>query len=221
MYKHDMSFWDAVYHKNLDEGEMVEVAAVAGGATAVAVTAGPAVVTMAGQGMMGAGMATGSTTVFGAGMSTTAAGGTIAASLYGIDQATQTGGASNWYDAMNKGNRMHYDQLNGSDGAFGPSQLQEMYPKTEFYFARRGEAGVDVTYLDGMHPSAYPNSSWPAGVNYADIKPNTVSGCQTFYYEISIGKLPEGAIPIPYNPDTMQIEPWHAFYSYWSGPQPQ
>jgi hypothetical protein len=76
-----MSFWDAAYHQNLDEGEMVSVGLTAGATTVVVAAAAPAAVSMAGEALMGAGLTTGSTTLWTAGTSTVAAGGTIAAVL--------------------------------------------------------------------------------------------------------------------------------------------
>ncbi len=103
------------------------------------------------------------------------------------------------------GNAVHYDQLNGGVSAGGPTQLQQRYPSTQFQFARRGQAGVDVTYVRGTHPSAYPNSNWPAEFNYGDFKPNTLSGAKTFYRELSSGKFPIDTIPLPYDPQTRAL----------------
>jgi hypothetical protein len=116
---------------------------------------------------------------------------------------------------MEIGNRMHYDALNGGAGAYGPSQLQARYPNTQFNFARRGQAGVDVTYLSGTHPSAYPNSTWPAGAMHGDFKPNTFSGARTFFNQVGSGRLPADTVPIPYDPNSLTITPWHYFASPW------
>ena len=51
------------------------------------------------------------------------------------------------------GNYLHYDSLNGGAGTKLPSDLAAMYPQTDFRFARRGEAGVDVEVVGGIHPS--------------------------------------------------------------------
>ena len=113
-----------------------------------------------------------------------------------------------------RGNRFHYDKLNGSDGEYGPSQLQDRYPETEFHFPRRGQAGADATVVGGRHPSDYPDSNWPAGFDNGDFKPNTPSGARTFYEEINSGKLPQDTVPLPYDPDLLQLLEYYFF-----GPQ--
>jgi len=101
------------------------------------------------------------------------------------------------------GNEMQYDCLNGGRGYAGsgvgaPTQLQSRFPRTEFQFARRGAAGADVYVTGGVHPSQYPGSTWPTGVNVADFKPYTASGMRAIPREISSGKLPPGTFPIYY-----------------------
>ncbi|MCC6605264.1 MAG: RHS repeat-associated core domain-containing protein [Anaerolineae bacterium] len=126
--------------------------------------------------------------------------------------------SSNPSTALQRGNQMHYDALNGGTGAYGPSQLQARYPNTQFRFARRGQAGADVTVVPGansLHPSQYPNSTWPVGAMHGDFKPNTYSGAQTFFRQINSGKLPADTVPIPYNPNSLTITPWHSFASPW------
>ena len=101
------------------------------------------------------------------------------------------------------GNQFHYDQLNGSTGQAGPSQLQTMYPNTEFDFAPRGVAGLDVKVRGGDMPwdtTAYPNTSWPANQPYADFKPDTSGGSRTLIRDIYSGKFPGGVVPIWYDP---------------------
>ncbi|MCP4995663.1 MAG: RHS repeat-associated core domain-containing protein, partial [Gammaproteobacteria bacterium] len=106
---------------------------------------------------------------------------------------------------VDRGNRFHYDEKNGADGQYGPSQIQEMYPDTEFRFPRRGQSGADVEYLDGKHPSEYPNSTWLEGNDFGDFKPNTPNGSRTFSQEINNGKLPEDTTPLPYDPDRLEL----------------
>ena len=105
--------------------------------------------------------------------------------------------------AANKGNLAHYDELNGGTGRGLPTALQEEFPNTVFEFARRGQKGPDVTVRDGVHPSLYEGSRWPAGVNTADFKPGNPSGLGRFASEIRSGKLPPGTIVLPYDPDTL------------------
>ena len=104
-------------------------------------------------------------------------------------------------NAVNKGNKFHYDDLNGGKGKSGPNQLQEMYPDTEFRFTRRGEKGADVEVVGGKHPSEYSNSTWKPGNNYGDFKPNTPSGKRTFKSDIKKEKLPENTQELLYDPD--------------------
>jgi RHS repeat-associated protein len=61
-----------------------------------------------------------------------------------------------------------------------PDQLRSRYPDTQFDFTKPGKAGQDVRVTGGTHPSEYPGSPWPPGVNYADFKPGTPSGARTF-----------------------------------------
>jgi hypothetical protein len=37
-----------------------------------------------------------------------------------------------------------------------------------------------VIVVNGLHPSFYPDSGWPVGVNHADFKPSTPTGEKTF-----------------------------------------
>jgi RHS repeat-associated protein len=77
-----MSFIDAAYHQNLDVGQTVNTAVCAASTTALVVTAAPVVVTAAGQGLMSAGVAWGSSTLINAGASTVAAGGALYSTLW-------------------------------------------------------------------------------------------------------------------------------------------
>jgi RHS repeat-associated protein len=108
-------------------------------------------------------------------------------------------------NSLNTGNAIHYDQLNGGTGVGGPTQIQQRYPNTRFRFTHRGAKGPDVEVVGRPHPSQYPGSTWPAGSNSADFKPNTLSGARTFYQQLKTGKLPIDTIPIPYDPTTRQI----------------
>jgi RHS repeat-associated protein len=103
-------------------------------------------------------------------------------------------------------NQFHYDLENG-----GPGQLRAQYPKTEFEFTPLGAKGADVRVVGGQHPSAYPNSTWAAGVDVGDFKPNTSSGYNRFNREISSGKLPYPSQALPYDRDTYRLLPQHHF----------
>jgi hypothetical protein len=116
-------------------------------------------------------------------------------------------------NSLNTADAVHYDQLNGGTGVGGPTQLQQRYPNTQFQFARRGQAGVDVTYVGKTHPSAYPDSNWPAGFNHGDFKPNTPSGARTFYTQLNSGKLPVDTVPLPYDPQSKTL-----LQNYFFGP---
>ncbi len=102
--------------------------------------------------------------------------------------------------AVNRGNQVHYDQLNGATGQQLPSALKQKYPDTEFDFKRRGQPGPDATVKGGTHPSQYPGSSWNPGNNFGDFKPDTQSGGSKFRGEIKSGKLPRNTEMLPYNP---------------------
>jgi RHS repeat-associated protein len=108
--------------------------------------------------------------------------------------------------AAARGNTFHYDELNGGTGQYGPSQWQESYPDTIFRFARRGQAGPDVTYVDGTHPSEYPGSSWLPSDTTWDFKPDTVSGARQFSADLRSGKFPPGTQPIWYDPEALMID---------------
>jgi len=105
-------------------------------------------------------------------------------------------------NAVDTGIRVHYDKATDAtrythEG--GPTQLQRIYNRgTEFWFAKRGQAGPDVKWIRGQHPSTYPNSKWPSGINQADFKPDTPTG-NAFI-------LPPNTLRIPYDPQTGQIK---------------
>ena len=108
-------------------------------------------------------------------------------------------GAQNGYivSRINVGNRVHYDQLTDPSKythQSGPSAVQARFPNTQFQFARRGQAGPDVTVKGGTPPWTYPSSSWPKGATRADFKPDTPAG--------RARPLPFGVFKILYNPDT-------------------
>lgn len=104
--------------------------------------------------------------------------------------------------AVDIGNQVHYDKTTDPSKYThegGPTQLQQTYNKdTEFQFARRGQGGPDVKWIGGKHPSTYPGSTWPSGVNQADFKPDTPTG--------NAFKLPSNTLRILYDPDTGQIK---------------
>lgn len=104
-------------------------------------------------------------------------------------------------NAMDMGNKVHYDQLNGGKGEWLPTELQNMYKDTEFKFARRGQSGADIEVTGGKHPSQYKVNplKWPSGFDYGDFKPYTGSGYKTFLKDINSGKLPSDSVFVPYN----------------------
>jgi len=102
--------------------------------------------------------------------------------------------------AVGVGNRVHYDKTTdpirySHEGC--PTQLQRIYNRTQFQFARKGQKMVDVVWKGGPHPSTYPNSSWPAGINQADFKPDTPAG--------NAFKLPPDTLRILYDPQNGQL----------------
>jgi hypothetical protein len=133
--------------------------------------------------------------------------------LQAVTQTTETTAASpprgannpTVRNSLNTGNAVHYDQLNGGTGVGAPTQLQQRYPNTPFRFTPRGAKGPDVNVVGRPHPSEYPGSTWPAGFNNADFKPNTPSGARTFYQQLNAGKLPIDTIAVPYDPTTGQL----------------
>lgn len=103
-------------------------------------------------------------------------------------------------EAANLGNRFHYDMTTDPDRydhVGGPTQLQNRYPDTRFDFARRGQGKFDVTVTGGQHPSTYPGSTWPSGVDQGDFKPDTVTG-RAF-------KLPSAVHRLLYNAKTQRL----------------
>ena len=61
-----------------------------------------------------------------------------------------------------------------------PEQLRLQMPETQFEFRPTGQ---DVRVEGGTHPSAYPGSLWPQGIDYGDFKPDTHGGRKTFRYD--------------------------------------
>ena len=108
--------------------------------------------------------------------------------------------------AAELGNRVHYDQLNGSTGLELPTELSQRYPETQFRFSQRGQAGPDVEVIGGAHPSQYPGSNWQPSANFADFKPNTPSGARSFNRSIKKGKLPPNTQMLQYNPQTGRLQ---------------
>jgi len=114
-------------------------------------------------------------------------------------------------DALNMGNKVHYDQLNGGTGEWLPTELQRMYPETQFNFTRRGQSGADVEFEEmpgNKHPSEYEVNpmKWPEGFNYGDFKPYTGSGYATFLKDINKGKLPDDTAFLPYDPQSGELK---------------
>jgi hypothetical protein len=105
--------------------------------------------------------------------------------------------------AMEWGNELHYDQLNGGNGVGLPTELAAKYPNTVFEFTGRGIKGADVKYVSGMHPSQYPGSTWDPANDYGDFK--TVSDTK-FNSEINSGKLPANTQKLTYDPKTGKLQ---------------
>jgi hypothetical protein len=110
--------------------------------------------------------------------------------------------------AVELGNKVHYDQLNGGPaGSVAlPSELQAKYPNTRFRFAPRGAPGPDVEYVGGVHPSQYSGSTWAKGNDYGDFKPATTSGAATFSRDVLKGKLPTNTQRLDYNTTTGKLQ---------------
>ena len=121
-----------------------------------------------------------------------------------VNRAAELAGMS----PLEIGNYLHYDSLNGGAGTKLPSDLAAMYPQTDFRFARRGEAGVDVEVVGGIHPSdtsVYPGTHWPANANYGDFKPNTPSGWKKLQEQIRNKGYDPNTVFLPYDPETGQL----------------
>lgn len=98
--------------------------------------------------------------------------------------------------AAGRGSRLHSDKPGNL-----PDQLRLRYPNTVFEFTKPGVAGQDVRVAGGLHPSNYPGSSWPSGIDFADFKPGTPSGARTFATD-QAKKWKEPTHMLPYDPQT-------------------
>jgi RHS repeat-associated protein len=107
--------------------------------------------------------------------------------------------------AIDLGNKVHYDKLNGGTGEGLPTELSQKYPDTRFKFTPRGASGADVEYLGGTHPSQYPGSTWDPGNNFADFKPNTTSGTRSFNSAVNSGSFPANTQLLKYDPITGKL----------------
>jgi hypothetical protein len=79
--------------------------------------------------------------------------------------------------------------------------LRQRYPETKFEFTRPGVAGQDVKVVGGKHPSEYPGSKWPKGIDHGDFKPGTPGGTRTFGSD-QRNKWPDPTHMLPYDPIT-------------------
>jgi hypothetical protein len=102
--------------------------------------------------------------------------------------------------AAARGSRLHADKPGHL-----PDQLRARYPDTQFEFAKPGKAGQDVRVTGGKHPSEYPGSTWPKGVNHGDFKPGTPSGSRTFARD-QANKWSETTHRLPYDPSTGNLQ---------------
>jgi RHS repeat-associated protein len=98
--------------------------------------------------------------------------------------------------AAGRGRTLHSDQPGNL-----PDQLRQRYPDTQFEFTKPGVAGQDVKVVGGKHPSEYPGSTWPKGVDRGDFKPDTPAGRRTFDSDQK-NKWPDPTHMLPYDPTT-------------------
>ena len=107
------------------------------------------------------------------------------------------------------GKEFHYDRFNGgaADNYGGLSQLQDIYPNTEFRFSPNGVRGPDVEVVGGLHPSAYGRGDWPAGADIADFKPVTRQGRAELRSQMrhNPAMYPPNTVPIWYDQGLYQI----------------
>lgn len=96
--------------------------------------------------------------------------------------------------AASRGSTLHADH----PGRL-PDQLRQAYPDTQFEFKRSGQTGQDVKVVGGTHPSKYPGSSWPSGVDHGDFKPDSGGGRKTFKAD-QAHKWREPTHMLPYDP---------------------
>jgi hypothetical protein len=85
-----------------------------------------------------------------------------------------------------------------------PDQLRDRYDQTSMEFKKPGQPGQDVRVIGGKHPSEYPGSTWPAGVDHADFKPDTRGGQKTFRQDQK-HKWKEPTHMLPYDPQTEKL----------------
>lgn len=102
--------------------------------------------------------------------------------------------------AAARGSTLHSDKPGNL-----PDQLRAAYPNTTFDFTKPGVAGQDVRVVGGTHPSQYPGTSWPTGIDYADFKPGTPSGSRTFASDQRL-KWSQPTHMLPYDPKTGQLK---------------
>jgi hypothetical protein len=102
----------------------------------------------------------------------------------------------NTQGAALKGTQLHLNR----PGSL-PEQLRQRYPDTEFRFKNQGVAGQDVEFIGGKHPSEYPGSTWPRGIDYGDFKPDTPGGLKTFNSDQK-NKWPDSTVMLPYDPNS-------------------
>jgi hypothetical protein len=98
--------------------------------------------------------------------------------------------------AAGRGSTLHADKPGHL-----PDQLRQRYPETEFEFTKPGVPGQDAKVVGGRHPSDYPGSPWPKGVDYGDFKPDTPGGRKTFGFD-QRNKWPDPTNMLPYDPKT-------------------
>ncbi len=101
--------------------------------------------------------------------------------------------------AASRGSTLHSDKPGHL-----PDQLRQRYPDTQFEFTKPGQVGQDVRVVGGKHPSEYPGSNWPKGVDRADFKPNTPGGNRTFQSD-QRNKWPDPTHMLPYDPQSGQL----------------
>lgn len=85
-----------------------------------------------------------------------------------------------------------------------PDQMRAELPETELKFNPPGQPGPDMQVVGGKHPSDYPRSTWPRGVDFADFKPDTPGGRATFRRDQRT-KWPMPVHMVPYDPQTGKL----------------
>ena len=114
----------------------------------------------------------------------------------GLPSAPRGANNANTAAASARGSTLHSDRPGHL-----LDQLRALYPNTTFEFTKPGVAGQDVRVISGPHPSTYPGSSWPGGIDFADFKPGTPSGQRTFDRDQRV-KWPQPTYMLPYDPTT-------------------